>query len=66
MTEVEGSILQFEDLMAVERRGNNLVAFQNKWDSTKAGMQQVPIDSIFESLHRKQIEKSVQLKKSLA
>ena len=60
--EIEGSLLEFEDLLGVTLRGDNLVAFENDWDTCLTGLKHVPPENILESLFRKQLEQSTQLK----
>ena len=66
VSEVEGSILRFEDLLAVELIGDNVVAFDNDWDYVISGLKKVPDDETLEALYKKQLDKSVQLKDKLA
>ena len=62
----EGSILEFEDLLAVELKGDNLRAFLNDWESTLLGLKKRPEVDVLESLFNKQLKKSEQLKSTMA
>ena len=62
MTRTEGALLEFQDLMNVELQGDNVVKFDNDWDTTLAGMKELPAITILECLYRKQLENSTQLK----
>ena len=51
LSEVEGSLLEFEDLMSVELKGDNLVAFENDWDMHLSGIKTVPSEYVLETLY---------------
>ena len=61
----DGAILEFEDLLQVELRGDNLRAFQNDWEFVLSGLWNLPTPGIMESLYRKQLTESVQMKSML-
>ena len=63
--DAEGTILEFQDLQAVELKGDNLAAFQNDWDSTLSGMNDWPSEQILESMYRAQVAKSAQLQQHM-
>jgi hypothetical protein len=62
ITETEGAILEFEDLIAIELRGDNIKQFLNDWESCLINLKAVPPPEILESLFRKQLERSDCLK----
>ena len=66
LSEAEGSILEFNDLLSVELRGDNLMAFKNDWEMVMSGLKVIPSAAILESLVLKQLQKSHQLKDMLA
>ena len=59
-------IFDFEDLVALELKGDNLRQFPTEWDKTLLGMKERPKDEILESLYRKQIKKSAQFRMTYA
>ena len=46
ISSIEGGILEFEDLISVELRGDNLQAFVNEWELTLSGMADQPHDQM--------------------
>ena len=49
----------------MELRGDNLQQFENDWNNTCLNIQELPDDKFLESLFRKQLDKSEQLKKAM-
>ena len=67
LSEVGEQLLDFEDLSAVELRGDNAMAFQkNGWGMTISGLRNMPDEYILESLYNKQFVKCQQLNELLA
>ena len=66
ISETEGTILEFEDLLHVELKGDNLMAFKNAWELVLAGLKTTPSEEIMESLVRRQLERSVQLRELMS
>ena len=66
LSESEGAILEFEDLLKVELREDNVASFVNEWDMTLSGLKDAPTDAILESLFKRQLDGSVQLKETLS
>ena len=62
----DGALLDFEDLMKVELKGDNLVAFENEWDMTLGGMAEIPAENILELLYKRNLDKSQQLKETMS
>lgn len=68
--DVDGSIMEFSDLLALEFKPDNLSNFMHDWKSTILGMNQDTFDlvsrnndAILETLFEKQIKKSKQFEK---
>ena len=66
LSEAEGCILELNDLVKVELKGDNLVSFQNDWNAVLTHMKKRPEPEELESLFRTQLEKSVEFKDTLA
>ena len=66
ISEVEGALLDVRDLVALELKGDNLRAFDTAWDEILLAMKKEPEEEILESLYCKQLEKSLQLKNTMA
>ena len=62
ISEVEGAVMEFTDLLDLELVGDNLQAFENDWETVWEGMRELPTDTVAERLYRRQLEKLVQLK----
>ena len=60
INDMEHSMLEFTDLLALELKGDNLRAFDTEWDNTLLGMKEVPDEKYLENLYRKQVKKSKQ------
>ena len=58
--DMEHSMLEFNDLLGLELRGDNLRAFDTAWDDTLLGMKELPEEKYLENLYRKQVKKSKQ------
>ena len=53
--------MDFEDILAVELKGDNVRGYLNDWEATLNSVKEVPSEIILESLVRRQLEKSTQL-----
>lgn len=65
-SEVETQLLDINDLLAVELKGDNLMAFLNEWELTLEGLKIRYGDDILESLLRRQLENSISFATTLA
>ena len=63
LSEVDGAMLEWDELLGVELRGDNLQQFKKDWNTTCLNIRELPNERFCESLFRKQLEKSEQLKK---
>ena len=54
---VDGALLEFQDLLNVQLRSNNLAMFLNDWDMTLSELAVRPDDAILENLFYHQVEK---------
>ena len=61
ITAETGQVMDFEDIMAVELKGDNVRGYLNDWELTLHAVKEVPSEDILESLVRRQLEKSNQL-----
>ena len=66
MTGTHETILNFNDLVKVELRGDDLQDFDTQWVEVSISIREMPSDSILESLYRTQLKKSEELKTVLA
>ena len=66
LNDTEASFLEWDELVSVTLKGDNLVQFQNDWESTCLSVRDLPDERFLESLYRKQLEKSVQLQNAMA
>ena len=63
MTETEGALLDFRDLLSVELKGDNVLGYINDWDLCLLSMKNPPQDEdILESLFSREIRKSSMVK----
>ena len=53
-------MLEFNDLLVLELKGDNLRAFDTAWDDTLLGMKSIPDEEYLENLYRRQVKKSKQ------
>ena len=60
INDMENSMLDFSDLMALELKGDNLRGFDTEWDNVLLGMNEVPDEKYLENLYRNQVKKSKQ------
>ncbi|MCP4923535.1 MAG: hypothetical protein GY915_05840, partial [bacterium] len=61
VSEIDGVMLEWESIIDVELRHDNLQQFLNDWEQTMLHIDTVPDERFLESLFRKQLEKSDQL-----
>ena len=66
ITEAEGHIMDFSDLMYVKMYGDDLRSFHNDWEVILISMHKVPEKALLESMFRTQIEKHLGLKEDMA
>ena len=66
VTGTHESILDFTDLMNVTQRGDDIQGFDASWDEVLLSIEEMPQDHIVESLHKRRIRDSEQLKTILA
>jgi len=66
VSETEGALLCFEDLLHVSLKGDNVRAFVNEWEAVIIALKVVPEENIMESLFRRQLEAIMQLKETIA
>ncbi len=55
--EVDGQMLDFQDLLAVHMVGDELRRFTSDWEMTLTGMRELPELDVLEALFRRQIAK---------
>jgi len=65
VTDVEGGLLDFTDLLAVTLKGDNVRGFINDWELRLSGLRTMPAPNIMESLFRKQLDTSHQLENTM-
>ena len=63
--ELEGALLDIDDLMQVQLRDNNLEGFLDVWENTLTGMAEVPKKPTLEIMFRRQMEKCIEFKSVL-
>ena len=66
LNEEHGYVLDFEDLFNLELKNSNTRAFLNDWEQVYIGLKEIPPESVLESLFRRQVEKTDDLKELLA
>jgi hypothetical protein len=57
ISEVDGQMLDFQDLVAVHMVGEELRRFMNDWEMTLTGMRKLPEEDVLETLFRRQIQR---------
>ena len=62
----DGVLLDWEAILQVNLKGDNLSQFLTDWETTLLNIQEPPTDSMLEGLLRNQLEKSEQLKNSMS
>ena len=68
LSDVDGAMLNWDEIIRLKLHmpGDNVKQFLNDWDTTFANINGAPDPVILESLFKRQLEKSVQLKQTLA
>ena len=61
----DSTMLDWDAIISVELKGDNLQQFLNDWEATLLDIAKVPDDEMLESLFRKQLNKSEQLKTTM-
>ena len=59
-------MLEWGELLSVHLRGGNLQQFENDWNNTILNIRELPDEVFLETLFRKQLDKSEQLKNAMA
>ena len=59
-------MLEWDELINVHLRGDNLQQFENDWNNMILNVRSLPAEAFLESLFRKQLENSDQLKTVMA
>ena len=62
----DGTLLDWNEILNVELKGDNLAQFQTDWEQTMLSINEIPTESMLESLLRKQLDKSEQLGNAMA
>ncbi len=57
ISEVDGQMLDFQDLLAVHMVGEELRRFMNDWEMILTGMRKLPEEDVLETLFRRQIQR---------
>ena len=65
LSEVDGAMLEWEELLSVELKGDNLQQFENDWSAVCLVVRELPDDKFLETIYRKQLDKSDQLKNAM-
>ena len=65
LSEVDGAMLEWEELLSVELKGDNLQQFENDWGAMCLVVRELPDEKILETIYRKQLDKSDQLKRAM-
>ena len=58
LSEVDGAMLEWEELLSVELKGDNLQQFENDWSAVCLVVRELPDDKFLETIYRKQLDKS--------
>ncbi len=66
LSEEDGAMLEWDELLHVHLRGDNLQQFENDWNNTILNIRELPDEVFLETLFRKQLDKSEQLKNAMA
>ncbi len=66
ISEVEGALLDFEDLTMVKLQGDDLQGFLTDWENVLAVIAEQPSQTVLETLFRKQLTKSVSLREQMS
>ena len=66
ITEEDGAVLEFQDLMRVEMVGNDIRTFMNRWDTVIVQLKKPPSADILRCTFLQKIEKCPQLRELIA
>ena len=66
LSEEDGAMLEWDELLHVHLRGDNLQQFENDWNNTILNIRELPDEVFLATLFRKQLDKSEQLKNAMA
>ena len=66
LDDIQGSVLELNDLLRIDCTGHNLRAFETLWDEALLVMGTDPDEMVSESLSSRKLEKSDQVKGALA
>ena len=66
LSEEDGAMLEWDEMLHVNLRGDNLQQFENDWNNMILNVRGLPDEAFLESLFRKQLEKSDQRKNAMA
>ena len=66
LSDEDGAMIEWDELVNVHLKGDNLQQFQNDWNNMILNVRSLPEEGFLESLFRKQLEKSEQLKNVMA
>ncbi len=66
LSDEDGAMIEWDELVNVHLKGDNLQQFQNDWNNMILNVRSLPEEGFLESLFRKQVEKSEQLKNVMA
>ena len=61
----DGAMLDWDELLSVELKGDNPQQLSSDWESTIFSIDELPDEKFLESIYRKQLEKSDQLKNAI-
>ena len=65
-SEVDGQLLEYDDLLAVRLHQDDLRRFLNDWEMTMSGMKRVPDDDLLETLFRRELKKFSGFRENMA
>ena len=57
IADLDNSMLEFNDLLVLELKGDNLRGFDTAWDDTLLGMKTISDEEYLENLYRRQVKK---------
>ena len=66
LSDEDGAMLEWDELINVHLRGDNLQQFENDWNNMILNVRSLHEEAFLESVFRKQLEKSEQLKSVMA
>ena len=66
ISDTDGAMLEWDAIMQVELKADNLAQFESDWETTLLNINGMPEEKILESVFRKQLMKSEQLKNAMA